>query len=134
VLVPVDVPHPHIAGSADGGLVSTAADLAAWDIALGAGRVLGPEGLRQAWTPTRLNSGGESLFGLGWAINDLAGRRVVGHSGGDPGFAVCVSRFVEESITVVLCANRGSTYSLGIHYTMFDLSGSIAQSCRPRAA
>jgi hypothetical protein len=46
-------------------------------------------------------------------VNDLAGRRVVGHSGGDPGFAVCSARFVEESITVVLLANRGSMYSLG---------------------
>jgi CubicO group peptidase (beta-lactamase class C family) len=126
----VDLPHPLIAGSADGGLVSTVVDLAAWDIALGAGRVLGPDSLRQAWTPTRLTSGRESLFGLGWAVNDLAGRRVVGHSGGDPGFAVCVSRFVDESITVILCANRGSTYSLGIHEALFDLSGSIARSCR----
>jgi hypothetical protein len=81
-----------------------------------------------------LTSGGESLFGLGWAVNDLAGRRVVGHNGGDPGFAVCVSRFVEESITVVLCANRGSMYSLGIHKAMFDLSGSIARCCRTRGA
>jgi CubicO group peptidase (beta-lactamase class C family) len=133
-LVPVDAPDPLIAGSADGGLVSTVIDLAAWDIALGAGRVLRPESLRQLWAPTKLTSGRESLFGLGWAVNDLAGRRVVGHSGGDPGFAVCVTRFVDESLTVVLCANRGSTYSLGIHKAMFDLSGSIAQCCRTRAA
>jgi CubicO group peptidase (beta-lactamase class C family) len=129
-LVPVDLPDPLIAGSADGGLVSNVVDLAASDIALGTGRVLGPERLRQAWTPTKLTSGRESLFGLGWAVNDLGGRRVVGHSGGDPGFAVCVSRFVDEAITVILCANRGSTYSVGIHRVMFDLSGSIARSCR----
>jgi CubicO group peptidase (beta-lactamase class C family) len=132
-LVPVNLPHPLIAGSADGGLVSTVVDLAAWDIALSAGRVLRPESLRESWTPTRLTSGDEPLFGLGWALNDLGGRRVVGHSGGDPGFAVCFSRFVKESITVVLCANRGSTYSLAIHDAMFELTGSIAESFLARA-
>jgi hypothetical protein len=129
-LVRVNLPHPLIAGSADGGLVSTVVDLAAWYITLGAGRDLWPKSLRQSWTATKLTSDRESLFGLGWAVNDLAGLRVVGHSGGDPGFEVCVTRFVEESITVILCANRGSTYSPGIHKAMFDLSGSIARSCR----
>jgi hypothetical protein len=98
------------------------------------GRVLRRESLRQLWEPTRLSSGRRSLFGLGWAVNDLAGLRVVGHSGGDPGFAVCFSRFVDAAITVILCANRGSTYSLGIHTALFDLSRSIARRCRARAA
>jgi hypothetical protein len=105
-------------------------DLAAWDIALGGGRVLKPESLRLLWTPTKLRSGGESLFGPGWAVNEIDGQRVVGHSGGDPGFAVCFSRFVDESITVVLCTNRGSTYFWGIHDAMIDLSSSIARCCR----
>jgi hypothetical protein len=96
--------------------------------------VLRPESLRLAWTPTRLTTGRESLFGLGWAVNEIDSQRIIGHSGGDPDFAVCVSRFVDERVAVVLCANRGSRYFLGIHNAMFDLSRSIARYCRTRAA
>jgi hypothetical protein len=81
-----------------------------------------------------LTSGGESLFGLGWAVNELAGCRVVGHRGGDPGFAVYCTRFFAVSIIVVLCTNCGSMHSLGIHPAMCGLSEAIARNCLTRSS
>jgi CubicO group peptidase (beta-lactamase class C family) len=129
-LVPVDVPHHLIAGSADGGLVSTAVDLAAWDIALDSGRVLREETLRRMWTPVQLPSGRDSLFGLGWAVNEHEGRTVVGHSGSDPGFATCLSRFPAEGTTVIVLANQGggTFHFMGIHDALFELTAAIART------
>jgi CubicO group peptidase (beta-lactamase class C family) len=133
-LVPVKVPHHLIAGSADGGLVSTATDLATWAVALAAGRVLRPETLREMWTPVRLLSGKEGLFGLGWAVNEHEGRQVVGHSGGDPGFAACLSHFPGVGVTVAVCANRGSLLFWGIHDAVFELTGEVARACWSQSA
>jgi hypothetical protein len=109
-LVSVPIPHPFAAGSADGGLVSNVVDLAAWDIALSAGRVLSPASLRRMGTPPRLTGGGAGDLGLGWCLDRDHGRPVVFHSGGDPGFATCFCRLVDDGVTAVVLANRGGHY------------------------
>jgi CubicO group peptidase (beta-lactamase class C family) len=130
----VAVPHHLIAGSADGGLVSTATDLAAWAIALASGRVVREETLRRMWAPAILMGDKKAPCGLGWGVDDSKGRRVIGHSGGDPGFATSFQHFVEERITVAILANRGGNWFLGIHEAMFDLAAKIARAWRSQRA
>jgi CubicO group peptidase (beta-lactamase class C family) len=128
----VATPHHLIAGSADGGLVSTALDLAAWDMALGRGEVLRQETLHEMWTPRRLPTARETGYGLGWAIDEYQGHRVVGHSGGDPGFATSYLRFVDDRVSAVILANRGGNLFLGIHDAMFHLTCEVMRAYSTR--
>src|SRR5262249_47368267 len=47
---------------------------------------------------------------LGWCLGAYEGRKIVFHSGGDPGFATCFCRWVDEGVTVAVLANRGPHY------------------------
>jgi CubicO group peptidase (beta-lactamase class C family) len=80
------------------------------------------------WAPIKLPAGREAEYGLGWCVNDYQGRRVVGHSGGDPGFATCFSRFPKERVTVAVCANLGGNLFLGVHEALFELTGQLAKT------
>lgn len=125
--VPVEPQHPLIAGSSDGGLVSTAVDLATWDIALGRGRVVREESLKEMWTPWKPADIREPGYGLGWVVDLYDGRRIVGHNGGDPGFATCFLRFIDDDVSVALLANRGGNLFLNIHAAIWNLTGKIAK-------
>jgi CubicO group peptidase (beta-lactamase class C family) len=133
-LAAVDPPHPLIAGSADGGLVGTALDMATWDIGLGGGGILREESLHEMWTPRRLPTAREPGYGLGWAVDEFEGQRVVWHSGGDPGFATCYSRFVDNRVSVVVLANRGGNLFLGIHEAVFNLTCAVMREYSTRAS
>ncbi len=103
-------------------------DVAARDISLGRGEVLRRKSLQEMWRPLRLPTARETGYGLGWAVNEFEGQRVVGHSGGDPGFATCYSHFVTDRITVVVLANRGGNFFLRIHEAMFKLTCEIMRA------
>jgi CubicO group peptidase (beta-lactamase class C family) len=130
-LVAVDAPHHLAAGSADGGLVSTVVDLAAWDVALSSGRVLRPASLRQMWAPAKWTSGRDGWLGLGWCLDEYKGAKIVFHGGGDPGFATCFCRWVDEGVTVVLLANRGGHYR-GFPLVVQTLGDIVSNACGDR--
>src|SRR5262249_42769704 len=80
------ISYPTWAYSA-AGLNSTVRDLAKFDAALSAEKLLKKASLEQMWAPAKLNSGakagGKVLgYGLGWAILDYQGHKAVGHGGG----------------------------------------------------
>ncbi|MDP9478317.1 MAG: beta-lactamase family protein [Actinomycetota bacterium] len=91
---------------AEGGIVSSASDMARWDAALTEGRVLPPPLLRRMWEPARLSDGRAGEFGLSWWAGEIGGRRVIAHNGSKPGFSSDHVRFVGEGLSVVLLANR----------------------------
>ena len=89
------------------GMLSMADDLARWEVALSKGTLLSAATLAEMWTPTKLMDGtlarvdGE-LYGLGYFIQDLNGRRVVGH----PGFhGSLVLHFLGDDIGIVVLTN-----------------------------
>jgi CubicO group peptidase (beta-lactamase class C family) len=92
------------------GLFSTVEDLARWDLALTAGRVLSPATLDAMWTPARLNDGrkgsvfGDSTIGYGggWMLYDGPAGRAVGHVGGNMAQFL---RFVDRPLTVIVLTN-----------------------------
>jgi CubicO group peptidase (beta-lactamase class C family) len=71
---------------ASGMLLSSARDLAQWNLALTQGRLV--EASRLAWQPQAVN-----------------GRRVLGHCGDIPGFASQISRFEDDGLTVIVLLN-----------------------------
>ncbi|MBX3415209.1 MAG: beta-lactamase family protein [Pirellulales bacterium] len=91
---------------AGGGLISSAEDLARFDIALREGKLLEPETMEAMYAPTKLADGSESMYGLGWQIRrDDQGRRWVGHSGGATGATTQFLRCPDEKLAVVVLIN-----------------------------
>lgn len=88
---------------AEGGIVSTARDLARWDAAVSAGVLLDQQRLNEMW-----DTSGRELpaFGLGWGVNVCPQGLVIGASGGKPGFSTYHSRYVDTKTTIILLFNR----------------------------
>src|SRR5262249_30405120 len=62
--------EPSAWDNADGGLVSSVADLVRFDAALSAGTVLPPAALERMWQRTPLPDGKLAPYGLGWESGD----------------------------------------------------------------
>ena len=98
---------------AGGGLIATAGDLIRFDIALNAGRLLGQDTQDRMYTPTRLNSGALTGYGLGWMIRQDAGRLKVAHSGGAAGGTTYLIREPRARLASVVLANQDNVPRLG---------------------
>lgn len=97
---------PSILGYAGGGIRSTVVDMAKYDTALNGERILKRATLEEMWTPTKLNGGGTSAYGLGWALGNLRGCRTVNHSGSHmTGFQSQFTRYRDRGLTVVALTN-----------------------------
>jgi CubicO group peptidase (beta-lactamase class C family) len=72
-------------------------------------RVLPASAYKIMWTPeipTNMQSKWEKNLGLGWFLGDHDGHRLVGHGGGDTGFACGFIMAPEDGIAVVVMENR----------------------------
>ena len=97
---------PTVLAYPGGGILSTAGDLAKWDIALSQGRLLRAETRKEMWTPARLNDGTMSHYGYGWDMGSLAGHPYQDHNGAhSSGFASSIIRFPEDHLSVIVLAN-----------------------------
>jgi len=91
---------------AAGSLCSTAGDLVTWLQALHGGRVLSPQSYAEMTSPSRLADGTPLSYGLGTALNtDARGRRYVGISGRNDGFAAEVGWYPDAQLAVVVLLN-----------------------------
>lgn len=100
LLVPVDgLDLASVYGGA-AGILSTAADLVRWDLALHTpGALLGPASLDEMFTPVRDD------YGLGWIVTRQRGQAFVGHPGGVEGFNGAISRYLGDDLTIIALAN-----------------------------
>lgn len=89
-----------------GGLVSTAADLCRWAIALDRGEILSSAVCAKMWSPARLNNGELSGWGHGWAIDNAADGAIVSHGGGTAGFSCWFRRDLSGPSTVIVLTNQ----------------------------
>jgi hypothetical protein len=97
--------QPYAAGA----LVSTVDDLAKWDAALAAGRVVRADSLAKMFTPYKLASGNETGYGYGWQIGQYEGRAVQEHGGGIYGFRAHVLRVPSEGVYVAVLSNLAAS-------------------------
>jgi D-alanyl-D-alanine carboxypeptidase len=88
-----------------GAFLSTALDLAKWDAALYEGRVLTKASREAMWTPVRLTGGGSHGYGFGWILDSVDGHWRVRHGGSLPGFRAEMTRFPNDSLTVIVLTN-----------------------------
>jgi CubicO group peptidase (beta-lactamase class C family) len=96
---------PTLNTTADGSLYLTVLDLARWAVGLNHLRFPGAEGLRQSWTPVRLNDGGTYPYGFGWSLDQQRGFPRIGHTGSWQGFKASIQRYPEQNLTVIAMAN-----------------------------
>jgi CubicO group peptidase (beta-lactamase class C family) len=90
-------------------------DMLRWDRALREGKVLTLEEQKLMYTPAKLNNGEDAVYdedeGLGYGFGWFVGRDeelglIVSHSGGMPGVATWLERFIDEDRMLVILTCR----------------------------
>ena len=100
-----DYLSPTQSATGDGGLISSAVDLAKWEGAIQTGALVPPERWREIFTPVALNSGKTFPYGFGWFIREQNGFPYYEHSGHLQGFASHILRFPRARVSVIVLAN-----------------------------
>lgn len=112
---------PFLNTTAEGGLYSNILDLARWDAALYTNTILPHERLKEMWTPVKLNSGEEYPYGLGWFLANVKGHRLLYHTGGNQGFFISMSRYVNDRLTIIVLNNMDED-----HCDTLKIAGDVA--------
>lgn len=100
-----DDPPPQGDGAA-GGVVSTVADLARFDVALRRGTLLTRESQRALWTAGRDASGHALPYGLGWFAGTLDGDEALWHTGlWEGAYSALYLKVPARGLTLILLAN-----------------------------
>ncbi|MDP9292215.1 MAG: serine hydrolase [Verrucomicrobiota bacterium] len=98
---------PTVNTTADGSLYFTVEDIAKWDEALAAEKLVTHASFEQMWTPVKLNNGSTAPYGFGWGIRKTdSGYRILEHGGAWQGFASYIARYPDDRLTVVALCNR----------------------------
>lgn len=90
----------------DGGVYSSAADLALWHSSLNESKLVPQEQYEIAYQPARLLDGSNTKYGFGWFINS---DNSVEHAGGWQGFTSFIHRDLESGDLVVILDNSSNT-------------------------
>jgi CubicO group peptidase (beta-lactamase class C family) len=88
-----------------GGIYSTPADLAKWNLALIEGKVLKPESYAVMTTPRKLADGKLTEYGCGLSIKTQGGRQVLSHNGAVSGFNTWNSVIPSTRCAVTMTCN-----------------------------
>lgn len=97
---------PTLNTTADGSLLLSALDMAAWDAALHERRLLSAQSYTRMWTRLVTTDGVEQPFGFSWQIPDVGTQRIIEHSGGWQGFTANYSRYPAAGLSVAVFLNR----------------------------
>ncbi len=92
-----------------GAIVSTVGDLAKWNAALDARKLLSAATEQEMWTPVRLNDSSTHAYGFGWFLEPLQGHQNIGHSGSTSGFSASLQRFPKDGLVVIVLTNSDET-------------------------
>lgn len=98
---PISMTQPYAAGS----LISTVDDLARWNAAIDAGRLLKADTWKRVFTPYTLSSGKKSSYAYGWTVRKLRGEPAIEHGGAINGFLSQGIRLPESKVLVVVLMN-----------------------------
>ena len=91
---------------AAGAICSTAGDMVTWLQALHGGKVLTPRSYADMTTPSRLNDGTPTRYGMGLTVwVDRRGLREIGHDGGGFGFSSQAWWHPDSQLAIVLLTN-----------------------------
>lgn len=98
---------------AAGELAMTAEDLAKWDVALLAHKLMSAASYQQFQTETVLANGLGTQYGLGVAVRSDSGHRVLTHGGEVSGFTATNTVFPDDDVAVVVLTNQDAAGASG---------------------
>jgi D-alanyl-D-alanine carboxypeptidase len=87
------------------GLAMTPSDLAAWDVSLIDRSLLRKDTYAQAFDPVTLQDGTQRDYGLGLSVEQVQGRRRIGHSGSGSGFRSDNRIWPEDGTAIAVLTN-----------------------------
>jgi CubicO group peptidase (beta-lactamase class C family) len=90
----------------DGGIYSSADDLAKWIVAQERHTLLSAAAQRLAWTPPSLPGGARTEYGFGWFVDHDRGALRLRHHGESRGFTNGIIHYPERQLAVVVLTNR----------------------------
>jgi CubicO group peptidase (beta-lactamase class C family) len=98
----------HLNGvSTAAGIVTTVLDLAKFDVALDEDRLISAKSRELMFTPAVSNSGQTLPYGLGWFVEEIAGRKVMWHYGWlPPSVSALYVKVPSAELTFLLLANN----------------------------
>jgi CubicO group peptidase (beta-lactamase class C family) len=102
--------------NAGSGMISTALDLAKFDVAMDRDLIISKESKEAMFTPT-ITKGGQPLpYGMGWFVQEHRGFKIVWHYGNAPdAYSSLMLKVLEEEVTLILLANSdGASASLNL--------------------
>jgi CubicO group peptidase (beta-lactamase class C family) len=104
---------PTFNSTADGALYFNVIDLAKWDAALYTTQLLKQSSLDRIWTVYPLNDGrpNPAGYGFGWSIGEQNHHKRIEHGGAWQGFTTDISRYPDDSLTVVVLTNLDAGHS-----------------------
>ncbi len=111
------------------GLFSTVGDLAKWDAALYADRLLSEKSKRAMWTPVELSDGSTYPYGFGWGVEQTEEHTLLRHTGIT---GTEIVRVPSDTLTVIVLTNLGRGF--GGEADAWGLAREIAQAMVSAAA
>jgi CubicO group peptidase (beta-lactamase class C family) len=115
-----------------GSLYTTVNDLSRFMSALFAGgrgskgSILKPETLEQMWTPQYAEAGQKAGYGMGFAISEMNGHRMVGHGGAIYGFATQLSALPDDRLGVVVVTTKDAANAVTTRIANAALNAMLA--------
>ena len=94
-----------------GGLISSADDMARFEIAVMADKLLKPATRTLMWTPQKAADGSQNGYALGWETSTRNGVAVVGHTGSQQGTSTSIVLVPQRHAGFVVLANMDNVHS-----------------------
>lgn len=88
-----------------GGWLSSAEDMAHFEVALLKGKLVKSSNRNLMWTPLKPSDGSKDSYGLGWGVSDDHGFHMVGHGGGQQGTSTDFLIATDQGAGVVVLTN-----------------------------
>jgi CubicO group peptidase (beta-lactamase class C family) len=104
-----------------GGLISTADDLVLFALSLNAGRLVTPASRDLMFASQRTRDGKPTRYGMGWGIQELAGKRVVSHGGGQQGISTDLILLPDDGIAIAVMLNRENAPAAAIAHKVLEI-------------
>jgi serine beta-lactamase-like protein LACTB, mitochondrial len=97
-----------------GGLISSADDMAHFEIAILANKLLKPATRELMWTPQKAADGSQNGYALGWGTQKKYGLALVEHTGGQQGTSTSIILVPERRAGIVVLANMDNVDSAAL--------------------
>jgi serine beta-lactamase-like protein LACTB len=94
-----------------GGLISSADDMAHFEIAILANKLLKPATRELMWTPQKAADGSQNGYALGWGTQKKYGLALLEHTGGQQGTSTSIILVPERRAGIVVLANMDNVDS-----------------------